>query len=235
MSLISLAQENNLPEQQFMDTETLAWIIRNKPDFFIKETSLSLSNDEINLIKKYTPSCDWFLSIDRFNSLHGVRHSIRVAAYSLKLKKEINIALIIAAMLHDIRRINDKTDPYHGKRGATWFLDNMSEITKKFRIKLNNYDIKEIHDMILYHDSQADDIKNNIFNHIDTLKTADALDRYCQPKSKWWINDDYLKLKPSQDMKFFSYNLVVNSEKLAIKGFDGIKSVFCALNNNYES
>lgn len=235
MSLISLAQENNLPEQQLMDTETLTWIIRNKPDFIIKETFLSLSNDEINLIKKYTPSCDWFLNIDRFNSIHGVRHSIRVAAYSLKLKKEINITLIIAAMLHDIRRINDKTDQDHGKRSAAWFLDNMSEITKKFRIKLNNYDIKEIYDMILYHDSQADDIKNNIFNHIDTLKTADALDRYCQPKLKWWINDDYLKLKPSQDMKFFSYNLVVKSEKLAIKGFDGMKSVFCALNNLYES
>ena len=192
-----------------MDTETLEWIISNKPDFITKEIPLSLRNDEISLIKKYTPPDNWFFNIDRFNSIHGVRHSIRVATYSLKLQKEININLIIAAMLHDIRRINDKADLNHGKRSAVWFLNNIPKITKKFGIKLDNYDIKEIYDMILYHDSKSDDIKNNIFNHIDTLKTADALDRYCQPKLKWWISDDYLKLKPSQDMKFFLTTLLL--------------------------
>lgn len=105
MSLISLAKENNLPSQQFMDAETLAWIIRNKPDFITKETSLNLSSDEINLIKKYIPPRDYFFNINRFSSIHGARHSIRVAIYILKLQKEININLIIAAILHDIRRI----------------------------------------------------------------------------------------------------------------------------------
>ena len=232
MSLISLAQKNNLPEHQLMDTETLAWIINNKPNFVNKKTFLNLSKDEINLIKKYTPSPNWFLSVNRLNSIHGIRHLIRVAMYTLKLHKNIN--LIIAAILHDIRRINDKTDPKHGERAALWFMNNISKITKKFKISLNKDDIKKIYDMILYHDIQFNDTNSDLFYYINILKTADALDRYCQPKLKWWVSDNYLKLKTSKEMKNFSFNLVVKSEKLATKGFDNVKSVFCALNNNYE-
>lgn len=35
MSLIALAEENNLPDFQFIDKDTLCWIKNNKPKFVI--------------------------------------------------------------------------------------------------------------------------------------------------------------------------------------------------------
>lgn len=229
MSLISLAQKNNLPEHQFMDTATIEWIVKNMPSFENKRKNIVLSTDEVNLVKKYIPPQDWFLDEKRFNSIHGIKHSLRVAIYALKLQKKVNLSLIIAAILHDTRRLNDKNDPHHGRRAAFWFLNNVPKITDKFNINLSKYDIKKIHDIILYHDVPFDDINSDIFNCVNILKTADALDRYCQPKLKWWIRDDFLVFKPTEDMKFFSYNLVVESERIAISGVDNIESVFYAI------
>ena len=64
---------------------------------------------------------------------------------------------------------------------------------------------------------------------IDTLKTADALDRFRLPKSDWWPKDEYLVRIPSLGERIFAYNLVVRSEELALSGLDNTTSVKNAL------
>jgi hypothetical protein len=63
---------------------------------------------------------------------------------------------------------------------------------------------------------------------IDLLKTADALDRYRLPKTKWWQGDAFLKLLPSTALKSFAFDLVVESERRYLHGTDGVDAVLGA-------
>ena len=80
----------------------------------------------MEILKHYIPNNIWFLESKEINSIHGLRHILRVAinAYliAIKLRHGGKISnLIIASVLHDIRRRNDKGDSEHGLRSMPWF------------------------------------------------------------------------------------------------------------------
>lgn len=238
MSLVGLAQENSLPLIQRMDTETLKWIKKNSPNLTI------ITQTQVPVIfknaKKYKPSEKWFLKNDCINSIHGIRHIMRVIsnASNLTINRKTDSTttrnLLIACSLHDLRRKDDKSDEGHAKRAVEWFHKNYGNVLRKFAIVLTKNDIKEVSSAIYFHEIPYAQIASadEYYEHkeiIDLLKTADALDRYRLPKLKWWIDDRLIKIIPSDNEKMFAYKLVVNSEGKYVLPNNSVDSVLSSL------
>ncbi|MFB6212321.1 MAG: hypothetical protein ABEI53_00675 [Candidatus Magasanikbacteria bacterium] len=80
MSLIQFAKSNKLPEHQYLDEETMSWIQENKPNF--NSPKFKIDPEVINKIKKFIPSKEWFLKPSHIDTIHGIRHIIRVIIHS---------------------------------------------------------------------------------------------------------------------------------------------------------
>lgn len=228
-SLRQLAEEGNLPIHQNIDSVTLDWIKKNKPNNLINvDCSKVIESVNIDEISRLTPISSWFTSVNKINSLHGKRHLMRVAIYTMYLTSNMKSivkrnSVTLAALLHDIRRETDKGDEGHAKRGVSWYLDNKDEIYASLNI--NEIDDNIVIELIEQHEKMSD--KDS--NLLNILKTADALDRYVQPKKKWWINEDYLNLKPSVELKSFAFDLVVKSEERYLNGSSSRQSILDTL------
>lgn len=245
MSLITLAEQNNLPNFQFIDKDTLSWIADNKPKFTVSTYNRNFVKFVKNKTRKFPPHKAWFLRDEGIDSIHGIRHIMRVIAniaYHIKEKDIVDeptiINALIAASLHDLRRKNDKGDEGHAERAAKWFLSNKNKILSHYDwISTDNINVKAISTAILFHEQYYKKIINDpeyIKNKtvVDLLKLGDALDRYRLPKLKWWINNDYLSLTPSEEAKLFSFMLVLESETIFLEeGGDSVKSVLKAFDN----
>jgi len=238
-SLISLAESKSLPFHQYMDFETLLWIKENKPDFKYKKI-IKFKNKSI--IKNFIPQKNWFYKKKEYDSIHGIRHLLRVGIFASNLfylkKSENKIEnIVISSVLHDIRRMNDKDDFEHGMRSAEWFKKNYSIVKKKFKVQLKDSDIEEIYWSMALHDVDYKSLKNKKIylrfkNIINFIKIADALDRYRLPKKKWWIDKERLEIKveiPSV-LENFAFDLIVCSEELFLESGASIQSVI----NTYE-
>ncbi|OGM21568.1 hypothetical protein A2714_05030 [Candidatus Woesebacteria bacterium RIFCSPHIGHO2_01_FULL_38_9] len=240
-SLVKLAELKALPLHQYMDKETLVWIKENNP---FKDTSDTLNgyhkvfDHTINeRIINYIPKKEWFLS-PHADTIHGYRHILRVTIHSLNLGSsfgdEVQAVAGIAAMVHDLRRKDDKGDQEHGKRAAIWFRNHVGEIEQCCGITLSEQYIQDIYYTILYHEipyeicEKSDNYKKHKTS-VDILKAADALDRYRLPKLKWWIQDSLLRSKTSKKLKRFAFNLVATSEDSYLSGLDSISSVLNSL------
>lgn len=232
-SLVTLASIDELPPIQYMDQETINWIENNKPKFRNKKI-LSLVGSK-KIIERYIPKKQWFFKKEHWDSIHGIRHLLRVAVWTLLYAREIKYSgnlkvVLIASVLHDVRRQNDKGDALHGLRSAKWFKKNEKEISKYFSVKLNKFDIEEIYWLMIAHELSWPAVKSNPFykkykNSTEIIRTADALDRYRLPKLKWWINEKKLNLKVSNSLKNTAYNLVVLSEYQYLKTRKSIESI----------
>lgn len=238
MNLVGLAQEDSLPLIQRMDIETLEWIKKNQPNCTI--TAQPKLSTIFENTKKHKPPEKWFLEKDCINSIHGIRHIMRVVsnASNLIISRKIESVtarnLLIACSLHDLRRKNDKGDEGHAKRAAEWFLKNCEEVSRKLAITLSNKDIDEISSAISLHEIPYSQIGTADEYHkhkdiVDLLKTADALDRYRLPKLKWWIDDRFIKTVPSDSEKIFAYKLVVDSEEKYLSTGNSASSVLNSL------
>ncbi|MGI5826637.1 MAG: hypothetical protein ACOX50_04480, partial [Patescibacteria group bacterium] len=103
-----------------MDIETLKWIEKNRPDFV--KINQPFSSKIIELAKKYAPQKQWFLENDCVDSIHGIRHILRVISNASNLifnrKTDLVLArnLLISSSLHDVRRKDDKGDEGHAVR-----------------------------------------------------------------------------------------------------------------------
>lgn len=238
MSLVSLAEQKNLPLHQYMDKETVNWIAAN--NIFRGEESVSLSKISFEYLKQYIPPDNWFLNADTIEGIHGLRHLLRVGIHSLVISTNIsgfalNLKnLLIVAVLHDIRREHDKDDEKHGKHAAMWFLNNSGEISEYFGVAFSNNDKEEIYSAIYYHglpyekfEKEGLYLRNRII--VDFLKTADALDRYRLPKLKWWFNPEMVKIIPSREVMVLAYNLVLESERKHLNGLSNVDSVMQSL------
>lgn len=234
-SLIQLAKAKNLPYNQYMDRETLDWIIGNKITNG-GSPRLDLNGEDSQLLSSRRIPNNWFLSPERVGSIHGTRHLLRVAVNGLNLIRfgfagsSLHKTIVISSILHDIKRACDKDDSKHAIRAAEWFKENTKEIEKVF-FPLNTQDKNNIYYSILLHEISLKDASNNPFyqkyrNAIDLLKISDALDRYRLPKLKWWPNLDMLPKKPPQNSFLFAYQLVVKSEQRSLDGLDDYSSVF---------
>jgi hypothetical protein len=233
LSLLELARRKKLPERQYMDYETLEWIKKNNPFAGIQE-EVNFSKLDfpklVEIINKYTPDKKWFIFPQKSETIHGLRHVLRVCVYSVVLHDILLKGdpipkiknLCIASVLHDLKRISDKSDSEHGKRAADWFMEKYEEIAEKFNIHLSRRDCEEIYYGVYCHETPYEELLNKkdyyryygLYQYaIDVIKASDALDRYRLPKLKWWINDNFLKLHPSLEIKMFAYKLVIYSEE----------------------
>ena len=233
--LFRLAQIGDLPLHQFMDWETLHWIIENKPAFTSKSAKFPLRKS----LEAFAPPRNWFLETKGFNSIHGVRHALRVAVNVILVAAKSSYigdmrSLIIAAVLHDIRRKDDKSDPSHGKRAADWFRLERAVVEKRFGRKLDKESIDTVYWSIYFHELSAEALiveksYQRFRKEVDILRTADALDRYRLPKVKWWINEEKLGLVVPSNLKRAAFNLTVKSEENFLNGMKSEESVLSIL------
>ena len=218
-----------------MDHETIIWIKQNNP--FKSKVSIptDLQKASKEYAKKFTPPSQWFINDERAKTIHGKRHLLRVGIYTFLLMKHLLIEedldlCIIAGVLHDIRRETDGSDEGHAFKSAEWFISNVEEITAQFQIKLSKFQIEKIYHAILLHELRLELIERKYldkFEHIiNIIKTADALDRYIQPKLKWWLDDKFLVIKPSTHLKHFAFELIVKSELNFLNNTDSELSIF---------
>lgn len=236
-SLVQQAKKGKLPPHQNIDRETLLWIKDNRPQELIGVSVISVAEDvDTQNISRLTPLNSWFVSPKKVNSLHGKRHSMRVAIYASLLSKNIDQSqrdcLLMAAILHDIRRMNDKSDEGHANRAVKWYESNKSEVTNTF--EMNNINDEIVVELIKLHEQDYEDLISRDFylkygKLVDILKASDALDRYVQPKKKWWIDEKYLNIKPDLNLKAFAFELVVLSEEKYLSGVDSERSVLSSI------
>ncbi len=241
MSLIALAEQNNLPDFQFLDKDTLSWIANNKPQFTAPAYNRSFVEFTKNKVRKFSPLKTWFLKDEGIDSIHGMRHILRVIANIAYLVKEKGIVdehivtnTLIAASSHDLRRKNDKGDEGHADRAVEWFLLNKNSILSHYEVNTADIDINAVSVAILFHEQRYEQIIDNLDYKknkiaVDLLKSGDALDRYRLPKLRWWIDDKYLLLLPSDKARYFAYILVMDSERNFLKISKSEESVLVAL------
>lgn len=229
--LFRLAQANNLPLHQFMDRETLDWIVENKPTF----TSDTVKLPPRKSLEMFVPPRAWFLDAGGFDSIHGVRHMLRVAVNVVLVAKKNSYAgdlrkLIVASVLHDIRRNDDKSDASHGKRAADWFRQERAKVEKQFGERLDNESVDAVYWLIYFHELPAEaftveESYQRFKEEVDIMRIADALDRYRLPKTKWWINEEKLGLVVPPDLKKTAFNLMVKSEENFLNDIESEESV----------
>lgn len=246
MSLIQKAKKKKLPSEQFMDQETLSWIKKNKPKFKSKKINRNVFDCKkiFFYLNKFYPKDSWFVKIRAINTIHGIRHMMRVLIYAviisdyLKLTQKTTYKLSVASAIHDLRRINDNTDPGHGQRAAEWFIKNNIRILNFFKLKMTKQDIEEIYYIIFFHAQDYQIILNDLNylkyeKNINIFKTLDALDRYRLPKLKWWIDDRYLIFSPPSFCKEVAYELVSVSEELFLSNKNNKKCLTQSLRQVY--
>lgn len=209
-----------------MDNETWGWIVSQNPNY--KDEPLKIIMPKKIAAALCLPLPNWFFVDSRIiGSIHGVRHARRVAYYcfliatTLDFDKTLIEKLVMAGLLHDIRRENDKGDPGHGTASAEWFMVSKKKIEKSWDVSFTETESRMIFRAIGLHEAPYSEITEDSYDEfnvaVDILKTADALDRYRLPKQKWWINDQYLRYIPPDWLKQTAYNLVVLSESVCLK------------------
>ena len=236
-SLVELAKLKQLPRFQHMDEETLAWIESNRP-----KISWQPQRDDLNRLSVQAVTWPinpaWYLEPRLVDGIHGIRHAVRVAVYAQLLAERHGLSeraqqlLVTAALLHDVRRIDDRSDERHGARCAEWIGQAEGLVC------LQGFTPEErglIMSMIAFHDVSNDlDLPMRHDPSLvlkDLLRTADALDRYRLPRRSWWMDESRLRMKPTEDLKTFAYDLVVASERYFLNGEESFFAVMGALHD----
>lgn len=220
-----------------MDADTLEWILRERP-MFAENRRLLPASAAWQEVSKLALRPEYFLDLRMMAGIHGELHAYRVALYANILSRESGLdddtrhALTVAGLLHDVRRKDDKQDLEHGERCAIWLwkMEHSIELLERFSLS----DIGLICAAIRMHDApdalyeRASEYAS-FQKNIDIIKAADALDRYRLPKKKWWIDDAFLRIKPSPAMRLFAFDLIMGSESLALAGKNTKKAISTAL------
>lgn len=212
-NLWSLAQERLQPDIQNMDQDTLDKIKENKPKYQSSSPDYYLTTEEVSSIKDLMPKPEWYLNPEIISSIHGIAHTLRVMVYAVLLTRDLisdsdREALLLACSVHDTQRMNDKGDEGHESRSISWLSEHFTQ-----------------HPLL----NQVSMILRDASSLSEYLRAADALDRFRLPKVKWWIDDSYLKIKPTTELKEFSFNIVVSSEQYRLNGIGDVESIFSCL------
>ncbi|MFF9670211.1 hypothetical protein ACF1GS_00680 [Streptomyces eurythermus] len=240
-SLVELAARRQLPHHQFMDHATVRWIEANRPNL-PGPPAYRLRAASQQLLHRSAIPVSWMAEPALADSLHGIRHAIRTAALAAllaeatSLSEEDTTTLIVAAAVHDCRRLHDKNDPGHGARAALWLTDNADGVWEHFHLTATPRHIVAASTAVRLHDvPYAAFTGDDRMDHCraeaitDLLKAADALDRYRQPKLSWWPDGALVRTAAFNALRAVAFELVVVSERAHLAGLDNADSVFKAL------
>lgn len=224
-------RDNELTDSQFMDLETVDWIEAQSIDGEVVDRML-LSDKDIELLETLAPQRSYFLNNVNYDSIHGVRHIMRVMVNAILVGQLLGVAYqdsVVAASIHDLRRLNDRRDAGHGRRAVDWFTENIDTLPTHAKLLR---DAGVIHNSVRYHDTNYEDIPPAVLTAykqpIDILKAADALDRYRQPNMQWWPNMQYVEIKEVARLCGIAKELVICSERLALTGTEPAHAVLVA-------
>lgn len=140
-------------------------------------------------------SASWF---EKPNGVHGLKHTRNVLYLSGILadlqrldNREKNV-IAVAAIFHDIGRVNDSVDIHHGFESWKKLqgLSCFSQIKEYF----TEEELRELERLICYHCIADSKYPSKDHRMLDCLKDADALDRV----RFGGLDPDYLRLDSSQ-------------------------------------
>jgi len=240
-SLVELAARRQLPLHQYTDRATVLWIEENRPDFTDGSFARPRPSSQLLLRRSCIPVA-WWAEGRNVDSLHGVRHAMRTAALASLLAEDAGLAedetadLVLAAAVHDCRRLHDKDDDGHGARAATWLVENANAVWGHFHLVATSARIDRAATAVRLHDvpyavfsatDEADHARNA--QVCDLLKAADALDRYRLPKLSWWPDPTRVRAQGFDRLRATAFDLVVRSEAGHLAGRDSAEAVFEAL------
>lgn len=146
--------------------------------------------------------------------IHGIYHNLRVSIFTfylchkLKLNHNSTKISLYAALYHDIGRVNDAEDNFHGQRSSQMIdllnldLSNKDKQILKLIITAHSLPDEEFYKMISDNDQIDKKLCETLFK---ILKDSDALDRVRLPYPH--VDLKYLRLSITKQMIPFSYNL----------------------------
>lgn len=212
---------------QIMDAETVAFLMEqgNPVQVDIEETCPNFKSLRWDEVEPYLPHEEWYLAQEHSQSIHGVRHLSRVVLNATVLtqiegldERERRIVCIASGM-HDIGRLDDRTDPDHGLRSGLWLEENR-DIFERRGIELSDKDVEEIKTICTYHEYNYEDIpeevKENYGRNLDVLMHADMLDRYRLPRTKWWPREEFIRLPTTKQLLDIAKYLSLRSEEYVL-------------------
>ncbi|RKT04592.1 hypothetical protein BX286_2552 [Streptomyces sp. 3211.6] len=240
--LVELAARKQLPHHQYTDPATVRWITVNRPDFPDGPPPPTLRPHPQGLVTRAAIPGDWLAEAKCHDSLHGVRHAMRTAALAALLAEARGLSdndtatLVLAAAVHDCRRLHDKDDRGHGARAAIWLTGNADTVWSHFgltptpsRIAAAGTAVR-LHDVPYEHFSPDDHTDHRRAETIsDLLKAADALDRYRLPKLTWWPDPAQVRCEAFDDLRATAFELVIRSESAWLAGASSADAVFTGL------
>ncbi|MER8090718.1 hypothetical protein ACFVZR_37005 [Streptomyces sp. NPDC058316] len=223
--LRELAQERRLPAHQPMDQVTLQWIASNRPANF--DAAPSLPRPGLML----APAESWFATERLADSIHGIRHNARVSLFAALLAEEYGLdgddsaAVCAAGAVHDCRRRDDRADPGHGRRAASWFRRHTTTVTGALGREVTEAALHRAAAAIAVHDVPYDRFTmrqerayRDAPHLVDVLKAADCLDRYRLPLQRWWPDTTRLRIPVPDWLPPAAFALVVHSEQASLDG-----------------
>jgi hypothetical protein len=238
MTLINSYNKSIYPLEQKLDIESVSWIKSQKPKYF----NLGFNFDNfynITIELPLPPPSDWYLKKSLSSTIHGVMHLIRVFIHLNILTKNNKItdveknSLFLSALIHDIRRQNDRKDKEHGKRASKWFDNNYNVVINRYK-NFNKCSKNLVSFIIKYHQDDIVSLKTKFSEReifiLKTFKVADALDRFRLPNSLWWLDKNLVFYPIEEKHILFAFDLVVKSETHYIKSNNWQESINYSLN-----
>lgn len=198
------------PSHQCLDRASALWLIeQGKPQRVVIHSLLpkysAFPLDELNL------RIEWFADTRLANGIHGVRHLVRVALYTWIItqylkrsgteEKKLTLDFLQAAMVHDIRRLNDNADVEHGQRTADWIKVALPGISEPSAAAVR-----------FHAEDVPDGLDGYSLERLRVLKTADALDRFRLPKMKWWPDKERMPIDAGDDLVEFCKYVTLQTE-----------------------
>lgn len=239
-SLVALAARKALPEHQYMDAATVAWIASQRGDIpdWPRIPILTLPPIAWRVVESAPIPPSWHAEPRLAESIHGTRHLLRTAALAAvladlhQLDEHDTATLVIAATVHDCRRVHDKDDTGHGERGATWLIEHAPEVFRRFGVDSTPERAQTAAVAVRLHEvPYVDFTDHDTTDHAaaeavsDLLKTADALDRYRLPKRTWWPRNEFLHVIAPSWLHRLAFELVVETETARLDTSESAKAV----------
>jgi hypothetical protein len=130
------------------------------------------------ILDLYEPLPTWYLH--NAYGIHGIGHAARVLAWAERIGQSmieggtpVDLPVIRwAAVLHDVRRVDESQDPLHGQRVAKW----IHEYSEQIAGNLDAHQLQQVIYCCTWH-VPDDHLAPKLIPELICLKDADGLDR----------------------------------------------------------